>query len=158
MVMGEAEAIRELFHRYSAGDVSCGGLASWLNGLGFRTRNAKKLPNNRGVLSQEPRLFAAHGVADLIKNRFYSGFVSYKGEYFQGQHEALVSQEVFDLAQDALRKNNGRSSTLSSRATRQYLLKGLIRCAHCLMPTWAPTYKNGTQYYREHNDSRGAGY
>ena len=89
---------------------------------------------------------------------FYSGFVSYKGEYFQGQHEALVSQGVFDLAQDALRKNNGRSSTISSRATRQYLLKGLIRCAHCLMSMWAQTYKNGNRYYREQKGSRGAGY
>ena len=53
------------------------------------------------MLSQNPRLFTAHAVADLLKNRFYAGFVSYNGEYFQGQHEALVSQEIFDLAQDA---------------------------------------------------------
>ena len=158
IVMGEAKAIKELFHLYSAGDVSCGKLASWLNELGFRTRNTKKLPNDHGVLSQEPRLFTAHGVADLLKNRFYSGFVSYKGEYFQGQHEALVSQEVFDLVQNALKKNNGRSSTISPRATRQYLLKGLIRCAHCLLPMWAQTYKNGNPYYREQKGSRGAGY
>ena len=157
LVMKEAQAIREIFRRYAAGNVSCGELASWLNGLGFRTRNTKKLPDDRGVLSQAARLFTAHGVADLLKNRFFAGLVSYKAEYFQGQHDALVSQEVFDMAQDALRKNNGRSSTISSRPTRQYLLKGIIRCAHCMMPMWAQTYTSGHGYYREHRNSRSHG-
>ena len=44
------------------------------------------------------------------------------------------------------------------RPEREYLLKGLIRCAHCLMPMWAQTYKNGRRYYREQKGSRGAGY
>jgi len=92
-------------------------------------------------------------LADLLKNRFYAGSVSYKGEYFHGQHEALISQEVFDLTQDALRKNNGRSCTLASRLTRQYLLKGIVRCAHCMVPMWAQTYASGHSYYREHRNS-----
>ena len=157
LVGNEAHALRELFRRYAAGDVSCGELASGLNGQGFRTRNTKKLPDARGALSQEPRLFTAHAVADLLKNRFYGGYVAYKGEYFQGQHDALVSQEIFDLAQDALRKNNGRSRTLVSQPLRQYLLKGIIRCAYCLMPMWAQTYDSGGRYYREHRNSRSHG-
>ncbi len=97
-------------------------------------------------------------VADLLKNRFYAGYVGYKGEYFQGQHEALVSQEIFDLAQDALRKNNGRSRTLVARPAKRYLLRGIIRCiAYCLMPMWSQTYKSGGRYYREHRNSRSHG-
>jgi len=41
--------------------------------------------------------------------------------------------------------------TMSDREAarfREYLLKGLIRCAHCLMPMWAQTYKSGRRYYR----------
>ena len=38
------------------------------------------------------------------------------------------------------------------------LLKGLIHCAHCRMPMWAQTFKNGRRYYREQKGSRGAGY
>ena len=34
-------------------------------------------------------------------------------------------------------------------------MKGIIRCAYCLMPMWAQTYKNGRRYYREHRGSRG---
>ena len=54
-----------------------------------------------------------------------------------------------------MKKNSGRSTTLAPRPERQYLLKGLIRCAHCGMPMWAQTYKNGQRYYREHRESRG---
>ena len=157
LVHHEAEAVRELFQRYAAGGVFCGALASWLNENGFRTRNTKKLEGGDGTLSQGPRLFTAHAVADLLKNRFYAGFVGYKGEYFQGQHQALVTQEVFDLAQDALHKNNGRSRTLAPQPARQYLLKGIVRCAYCLMPMWAQTYYSGWRYYREHRNSRSHG-
>ena len=157
LVVNEAEALRGLFRRYAAGDISCGELASWLNGRGFRTRNTKKLPDGNGTLSQDPRQFTAHGVADLLKNRFYAGYVCYKGEYFPGKHEPLISQESFDLVQNALRKNNGRSRTLAPHPTRQYLLKGIIRCAYCLMPMWAQIYDSGHRYYREHRNSRSHG-
>ena len=42
-------------------------------------------------------------------------------------------------------------------AAREYLLKGLVRFAHCGMPMWAQAYQNGRQYYREHRGSRGEG-
>ncbi len=157
LVSHEAQAVRELYRRYAAGGVSCGTLTSWLNKQGFRTRNTKTLPGGDGTLSQGPRLFTAHAVADLLKNRFYAGFVGYKGEFFQGQHQALVTQEVLELAQDALRKNNGRSRTLASQPARQYLLKGIVRCAYCLMPMWAQTYCSGWRCYREQRNSRSHG-
>jgi len=54
-----------------------------------------------------------------------------------------------------MRANSGRSQTLDPRPERQYLLKGIIRCAHCLMPMWAQTYNSGRRSYREHRGSRG---
>ena len=42
---------------------------------------------------------------------------------------AIISQETFDLVQVNLRKNSGRSKTLAPHPEREYLLKGLIRCA-----------------------------
>ena len=56
-----------------------------------------------------------------------------------------------------LKRNSGRSTTLTARPAREYLLKGLVRCVHCGMPMWAQTYQNGWQYYREHRGSRGEG-
>ncbi len=80
--------------------------------------------------------------------------VKHRGELHQGIHEALVSAEVFDLVEANLQRNNGRSQTVESRPERQYLLKGIIRCAYCRMPMWAQTYNSGRRYYREHRGSR----
>ncbi|HLF03813.1 MAG TPA: recombinase zinc beta ribbon domain-containing protein [Dehalococcoidia bacterium] len=41
---------------------------------------------------------------------------------------------------------------------REYLLKGLVRCAWCGYAMWSQTYRNGHRYYREQRGSRGAGY
>lgn len=64
---------------------------------------------------------------------------------------------MFEAVQRQLKKNNGRSHTISGKSTRVYLLKGIAKCVHCGMPLWAETLKNGHQYYREQRGSRGYG-
>ena len=61
------------------------------------------------------------------------------------------------MVQSATKKNSGRSETLSLRPNRDYLFKGIIKSAYCLMPMWAQTYKSGNTYYWEHKGSRGSG-
>jgi site-specific DNA recombinase len=104
-----------------------------------------------------PRLFTTASVRGILHNPFYSGMVRHKDSRTPGLHEALVSDEVFRAVQVTLRRNSGRSETLHPRPEREYLLKGLIRCAYCRMPMWAQTYNSGRSYYREHKGSRGAG-
>ena len=154
----EGPAVQELFNRYAGGDSTCPTLASWLNGKDFRTRNTKKLPDGSGDLSAGPRLFTMASVRGILHNSFYTGQVKHKGQLLPGVHEPLISTSVFDTVQSCLTKNSGRSRTLHPRPERDYLLKGLIRCAHCGLPMWAQTYNNGNRYYREHRGSRGAGY
>ncbi len=72
----------------------------------------------------------------ILHNPFYAGLVKHREEVYQGSHEGLVSKEAFDLVQMTLKKNSGRSRTLAVRPAREYLLKGIIRCAYCLMPMW----------------------
>ena len=158
MVPEEAEAVQELFRRYSSGQVTLSILALWLNSQGFRTRNTKRLQDGSGSENAGPRLFTTASVRNILHNPFYTGRVRHRDQLLPGAHEALVSQDVFDAVQVALRRNSGRSETLHPRPEREYLLKGLIRCAHCLMPMWAQTYNNGHRYYRQQYGSRGAGY
>ena len=40
------------------------------------------------------------------------------------------------------------------KTEREYLLKGLIKCAHCGMSLWAQTLKSGSRMYREQARSR----
>ena len=154
----EGPAVRDLFRRYSAGTVTLAKLASWLNDQGFRTRNTKKLPDGSGNLVAGPRMFTSASVRHILHNPFYMGRIRHRSETLPGAHEGLVSDDVYQTVQGAMRRNSGRSRTLQQRPQREYLLKGLIQCAHCRMPMWAQTFKNGRRYYREQKGSRGAGY
>ena len=154
VIAEEAEAVKELFARYSSGTVTLSQLASSMNGQGFTTRNTKKLPDGSGDLNGGPKFFTTASVRGILHNPFYSGKVRHKDQILPGAHEPLVSQDVFDTVQIALRRNSGRSETLHPRPEREYLLKGLVRCAHCLMPLWAQTLNSGSRLYREQARSR----
>ena len=154
----EGPAVRELFTRYASGTVTLAALASWLNDQGFRTRNTKKLPDCNGGHTTGPWLFTNASVRNILHNPFYTGQVRHKAQLLPGIQDVLVSEEVFQTVQDAMRRNSGRSRTLHPRPEREYLLKGMIHCAHCRMPMWAQTFVNGRRYYREQRGSRGAGY
>ncbi len=151
----EGEAVRVLFQRYATGTTTLSQLAAWLNGQGFRTRNTHPLPDAAGNLISGPRLFTIASVRGILHNPFYVGKLKYNDKLLPGVHEALVSQEMFDVVQMTLKKNSGRSETLATTIIREYLLKGIIRCAYCGMPMWAQTYNSGQSYYREHKASRG---
>ena len=153
-VEAEAEAVRELFKRYAADATTLSRAASWMNEQGFRTRNTKKLPDGKGNLVAGPRRFTTSSVRGILHNPFYAGMVKHRGELYPGAHEPLVTRETFDLVEANLQRNSGRWRTVESRPEREYLLKGIIRCAHCRMPMWAQTYNSGRRYYREHRGSR----
>jgi hypothetical protein len=125
-----------MFKGYATGTATLAKLAAWLNDQGFRTRNTKKLPGPDGLLTSGPRLFTTASVKVILHNPFYAGLVKHNDELYQGAHEPLISQETFHLVEANLRKNSGRSRTLAPHPEREYLLKGLIRCAYCLMPIW----------------------
>ena len=160
----EGPAVTELYRSCATGATSLSQLALWLNSpnevnpKGFRTRNTRKLPDPNGNLMAEPWMFTTASVRGILHNPFYMGKVKHHRELHPGVHEPLVSEELFQAIQMALKKNSGRSETLHPRPEREYLLKGLIRCAHCGMPMWAQTYVNGHRYYGEQKGSRGAGY
>ncbi|KTB48855.1 Resolvase, N terminal domain/Recombinase zinc beta ribbon domain/Recombinase [Dehalogenimonas alkenigignens] len=150
----EGPAVTELFRRYASGTGTLSSLAGWLNAEGFRTRNTKASPDAIGNLVAGPRLFTTASIRGILHNPFFTGQVVYQGKALPGAHQPLISKEVFIAVQDLLKKNSGRSETLSSHPEREYLLKGLVRCAYCGMPMWAQTYTSGNSYYREHKATR----
>ncbi len=154
LIASEVAAVQEMFKRYSTGSTTLNQLAAWLNASGLRTRNTKQLAGADGKLSPGPKLFTTASVRGILHNAFYSGLVRHRKQLRPGAHEPVVGQELFDLVQDKMRHNSGRSTTLSPHPERDYLLKGIIRCAYCKMPMWAQTYKSGRRYYREHRESR----
>ena len=105
----------------------------------------------------EPRYFTNASIRGTLHNPFYAGNIKHRGQVILGAHDGLVSLELFSQVQALMKKNSGRSGTIHTRPQREYLLKGLVRCAYCGLPMWAQTYNSGSSYYREHRGSRGEG-
>jgi len=154
----EAEAVTEIFQRYASGSTTLSQLAAWMNNQGFRTRNMHHREDEDDGRPAESRMFTTASIRGILHNPFYAGKIKHHDELLPGFHEALVSEDLFQAVQIAMKRNSGRSETLQSRPEREYLLKGLIKCVHCGLPMWAQTYTNGNRYYREQKGSRGTGF
>ncbi len=78
----------------------------------------------------------------------YIGKLGYKDEVNEGEHEAVISTEVWQKVQSLLRRN-GRTGGVEARNKFGAMLKGILRCACCdcsMTPTH--TTKNGAKRYR----------
>ena len=92
--------------------------------------------------------FNKNSLFKLLTNRIYLGKITYKDEVYDGEHPAIVDEEVFSRAQRLL-KRNGRNGGKHVRNRFGALLKGLIRCVPCgcgMVPTHST--RNGNKRYR----------
>lgn len=66
-------------------------------------------------------------VIQILKRKSNTGVILYNGVEYKGLHQAIISEEIFNLAMKKLKE---RSKT---RVTNKYyLLTGVIFCGHCL--------------------------
>ena len=89
------------------------------------------------------------GLTTMLNNPFYTGLMRLRvtGEMFQGLHEPLVSQHLFDQVQDVL---HGR---ISHRGLRHnHLYRRDVVCNSCKYKLIGETQK-GNVYYRCHTRS-----
>ena len=117
-----ADGVRLAYERYATGVYSYNGIADMLNKAGYR-------PVGRGTRAL--KLFSKDTVEDILQNRFYLGEVSYKGTWYEGAHEAIISPELFARCQDARTRRRSKHGTTACNGSRIYILSGLARCARC---------------------------
>ncbi len=87
----EAKAVKQVFRRY---------LETQSPKLIAQELNAEKLTTRQG---KEWRI--SH-IYRMLNARIYAGDIAYKGEVFKGEHEAIISREVWNEAQELLADNN----------------------------------------------------
>ena len=131
IVPDEAEAVRTAFAMRAAGDTS-EAIARWLNSKGFKTGRGKS--------------FIGKSVRDILASRYYVGVVTYAGEEFPGQHEAIIETELFDKVQA---RKVRRGATVTNRTARPPLLGGLARCGRCMGRLEVDRNGSGSAQYRE---------
>src|SRR3954462_6209513 len=96
----EAEQVRMLFRRYlEIGSVP--RLQEELRHSGFVTRQ-RRLSSGR-VIGGIP--FTNGPLGHLLRNRMYLGEIKHKGNTYPGEHEAIISHELFEAVQARLAQN-----------------------------------------------------
>ena len=122
LVTKEAAAIREIFERF----VSTTSLARTMD---FIKEKQIKSPKTGELIS-------VNGVFTILRNPIYIGKMRWGQKLYQGIHEPIISKELFEAAQ-GLTKEKLRKKPFM----KDYLLKGLIKCAEC-GSTMTPCYTN----------------
>ncbi|MET7393533.1 recombinase family protein [Dactylosporangium sp. NPDC005572] len=112
--------IRTAFELYATGDYGFHALIEALTNAGLRTRPTKRFPAGTPI--------SINSLGNLLRDRFYRGFVSYKGQEYQGRHEPLVSEELFNEVQRMLERK--RAGGIRERNHSHYL-KGVVWCHRC---------------------------
>ena len=138
----EAEVIRVIFDRYIHSNDGVNGVAKYLNQHGY----TKKLRQN-GTLPG----FSASFVKSIIDNPIYMGKIAYgrrrtekkigarnemhvvaQSEFpvYKGQHNAIVSEEDWNLAHEKRKVNAYRREKVND-PEHAYILSGILKCPCC---------------------------
>ena len=112
LVINEAEAaqIRYIFERFVE--------------LGSATRLTRELVR-KGITNKRGRPIDKGFLYKLFRNRVYLGEAVHKGTSYPGEHQAIISQELWDKVH-AILKISPRARANNTRAQTPAMLKGLL--------------------------------
>jgi len=124
--------VRDAYERYAAGNIGVASLVDEMYLKGLRNKN--------GNIISKTAMF------DCLRNPFYVGLVRLRSmnEIFIGQHQPIVTKELFDQVQDVLAGKSIKKTTRHSFVYRRH-----IRCSTCKYLLIAERQK-GYVYYRCH--------
>ncbi|MDP8241336.1 MAG: recombinase family protein, partial [Candidatus Hatepunaea meridiana] len=127
LIINEEEAlrIRSIYELYLEHQ-SLLSTAQELNRRGWTTKHwiTKKERVRGGKPFDKTNLFR------LLSNVIYIGKVKFKGEFYEGEHQAILGMELWRRVQTLL-KSNGRNGGKLVRNKYNALLKGLLYCIPC---------------------------
>lgn len=159
----EVEVIKAIYDRYIHTNEGVNGVAKYLNNHGY----IKKLRQNGTIPG-----FSANFVKDVLDNPVYMGKIAYgrrktekklgtrnemhiveQSEFpvYDGQHEAIISEEDWRLAQEK-RKTNAYKREKINDPDHAHILSGILKCPCCGKSLYGNISKahnkdNKTRYY-----------
>jgi site-specific DNA recombinase len=145
VVPDEAKVVRLIFELYPR----TGSIVTVAQRL--TERGLRQVKKRKGGQCVPGRAWDKNSVLRVLRNDLYLGKVRGKdGTLYQGEHEALVSQDVFDRI--AARLDGKSTGTLRRSRRFEFLLTGLLRCGPCdaAMTSSSARGRNGKpyRYYR----------
>lgn len=115
----EAEVIRMIFNTYLNGH-GAGYIANELNRLGIKP--------------QKSDYWGSSTIKKILSNPLYCGKLGWKSKsngdtLYAGKHEAIISEEIFQAAQQ--KKKNNPAAQLSSGSSLKNYYHGILFCKNC---------------------------
>ena len=122
----QAEIVRKAFN-ICIEKGSAGQARKTLNETGYRMPEYTSRRGNK----QGGSMFSVQSMVRILTNPVYIGKITWNQQVYEGKHEAIIEEEIFDRVQKILDSNRGTNS--NSKKTRKYvyLLKGILRCGKC---------------------------
>jgi site-specific DNA recombinase len=138
----EAERIREMFRLYLEG-TPVTEIVQRFDKRGWR---------NKQWTTRDHKLYGGSAlrrchIYKLLGNVLYTGNVRVGDELFPGEHEAIIDQRIFDLAQTKLKQNTWTSGN-PHRLKMDALLRGMIYCSCCGGGMYSTYSQNRERRYR----------
>ncbi len=114
-----APFVKLAFEMYATGQHSFQDIADELTDRGLTTRPTARRP--AGPISDTK-------IQRMLRDRYYIGEITYKGEVYKGRHEPLIDEGLFDHVQGVL---GTRGVANERRRVHTHYLKGSLWCGHC---------------------------
>jgi len=144
----EAERVRTIMRRYIASR-SANELIVQLEAEGIRTKVQKRTsgPHKGGMPFRRGSLF------HLLKNPIYRGKIVHKGTAYEGEHEAIVEEELWHAVQERLQEK-APPRRRPGNDPQPALLRGLLTdpAGRPMVPTYATKGSRRYTYYETRKD------
>ncbi|MBP6974909.1 MAG: recombinase family protein [Candidatus Pacebacteria bacterium] len=122
-----APYIGKAFELYATGGYSVMDISSKLYEMGLRTLNGRRVYKSK--------------IHRILSNPFYCGLMKRDGRLYQGRHESILPEQLFEKVQDALyRRIHTKKQKLD------FPLRGYLKCASCGC-AFTASRKKGHDYY-----------
>lgn len=130
IVIDETKApfIKKAFELYATGNYSYSQVAKILSQDGFIINTRPPQKNN---------------IERLLKNPFYYGDFVYNGQYYIGNHQPIITKELFLNVQKIINREHHAQTTKYN-----FLFSGMIQCVECGQFLTADIKKGKYIYYR----------
>lgn len=113
--------------------------------MGYRTKSYK----SRREHIHGTKKFTKNAIAHILQNPVYLGKITHKGDIFEGRHEAIIDERLWQDVNDHIAANRVVRAKPREQKMHTFLLEGLVRCGWCgayLTPTYSGG-RNGTYFY-----------
>ena len=139
----EAETVRHIFNQYLILN-SVQALKKYLDASGIRSKTHIR---KDGTMHGDNPFFRG-ALYTILNNTIYRGLISHKKQTFLGDHEAIISEELFQSVQAAL-SNQGPGEQAKVKRASPALLKGLVfdSKGNRLQPTHSSKHGRKYRYY-----------